>query len=175
MFKKSTFAAVALAVSAGAAFASDGADQLARNLGVQPGVYSLADLVALKGADTDTQSRKAMSYILESGANGGVTRGATAASLQLSNALGVASNTYTTTELVAISAAERDDNEAEARYYTDGGLARSTGTISASNAAYQKLEATLNIDAADYTLAELIVLDNAVRDNDTSLVRAYLK
>ncbi|OSP55327.1 hypothetical protein [Pseudoruegeria sp. SK021] len=175
MFKKSTLAALALAVTTGAAFAANGADQLALNVGVEPGAYSLADLVALKSADQDSQSRKSIPYILENGANGTVTRGTTADNAQLSGALGVTPSAYSTFELTAIKAAVNDGNDEEARYYTDGGYARSTGAISASDTAYQGLEATLNINADDYTLAELIILQDAVQENDTSLVRAFLK
>lgn len=182
MFIKSTLAAVVLAVSAGASVASDVNTQLALSVGVEPGVYSLVDLVALKAADQDSQSRKAIPYILESGRNDASTKGTVnlssmgkaSHSTQLAINVGAVPGEFSTAELAIIGDAVAQDNLDQVRFIENGGLNRDTSNVVSTSPAHVQLASSLDVNAADYTLAELIILKDAIRDNDTSLVRAIL-
>jgi len=110
MLKSATLAVLALTISA-PAFAGQGADQMARILGVEPGAYTLSQLMDLDRAYKEDNAQ-AVSFILSQG-NGGVSSRAAVVSetgvnpgkAQLAKILGVDVNAYTLSELVALDAA----------------------------------------------------------------------
>lgn len=180
---KTTLSALALTALAGGAFAmeapSSGAAQLAAKLGVEPGVYSLSDLIRLDAANDSQQNREEVAFILEEGRFGIAGRsnaGAVSATdhAQLAARAGVESGQYTIAELALIDTGSRSSNDVEfVEFVKDGGL-RDAGPSSADTPAFAQIAGTLNVDAADFTASQLIRLQDAAKDGNRTVVRAIL-
>lgn len=158
--------ALALAIAAPAV----ANDQLARNLGQDPGVFTTAELATIKGireAATSTDAQTAQT--LESLFAGGVVSTqsvAGPAAAQLALNLGIDGD-YTTAELATIkgireAATSTDTLTADALVAGTGGVV-STQSVE-SNAAKDQLARFLGVDAADYSLAELAVIKGDFED-----------
>jgi hypothetical protein len=158
--------ALALAIAA-PAFASD---QLARNLGVEPGVYTTAELATIKGiregaVGTDAATASALEDLFAQGIVSTQSVGSIGHA-QLAANLGLDGD-YTTAELATIKgiregAAGTDVATADAlEGLLSGGV---VSTQSTGGSAANQLAAFLGVNAADYSLAELAVLKGDFED-----------
>lgn len=128
--------ALALTLAA-PAFASD---QLAERLDVEPGVYSTAELVAIDRALQDDNQAVANAI--------------------LSNPGGFNQVDPATINAIALTSAEQDDEHAAANHLrkTEDFGNLSVSSKSGVSAGQAQLAASLGVDAADHTLAELVKL-----------------
>jgi hypothetical protein len=159
-----TPALIALTLAgAGAAYAaSPSADaQLAASAGVAAGQYTAAELQAIIVARRDNDT-SALNFYL-SGANRTAAAQSDAAG-QLANLAGVAPGTYSASELALIIEARRDNDAGRAAFILSG----KNRTVSAEAAAVTpgeaQIAASLGLDPAQYTLAELTRLSAAAND-----------
>jgi hypothetical protein len=141
----SSILALAVAVPA---FANPGADQLARNLGVEPGAYSLAQLVRLNEAFEE----------------GSVT-GAQIARFVTSGGADVVSSSNPASGITAAEAGLidqiLDDNASLSSDVVLSGL-RNDATVSDRGVVTPTkalIARSLNLDPAEYTTAELVALE----------------
>ena len=121
MFRTLAIAAIAAALAA-PAFASD---QLARSLGVEPGVYSTAELAELKHARANDDHATVFEITRRGGTE--VGRGVSsksfdAGSAQLARSLGVEPGRFSTAELATLKSAVDSDDHSTIRFILDGGL-----------------------------------------------------
>lgn len=163
MFVKTTLSALALAVAipfAGAAFADNGGtDQLAKIAGVEPGVYTIAELIQIDLARKTQDEEKLEFYLLGENrvsrtdfsdrVNPGVA--------EFAEIEGVSTSLYSAADLIQLSEAERENDlekiefikaRAEGQYAEPDPYAVSPGK--------RQLAAVLGLDPAAYTTAELI-------------------
>ena len=166
MFTKPVIFAVAVAF-AGAASAdnvSPGAKMLANLAGVEPGAYSIADLVRLNDTRTDSQQVHEARFIKARGRTE-VTRADTwghndgTGADQVARNEGVEPGAFSLAELIEIGRA-RDENDDEAlRYYTSGtNRDTTTGDVGRVTPAKAQIAASVGVDPAQYSLAELVEL-----------------
>jgi hypothetical protein len=135
----------ALALSLAApAFASD---QLAQQLDVEPGVYTTAELVSLRSAIENDDHATANAI--------------------LSNPGGFNDVDNATVQAINLRSAKQDDEHAAANFIraNEGGETFSASTKSGISAGHAQLAASLGVDAADYSLAELVQL-KSVRSSE---------
>lgn len=129
--------------AAAPAFAND---QLAASIGVEPGVYSTAELVAIKSSyDTET------GYVLPAPAGG------VAMTDQLAASIGVDAGRFSVSELAAIKSSY--DTENGFNLPAEGGIV-STQSVGIS-AGHQQLAANLGLNAGDFSVAELAAIKGA--------------
>lgn len=161
MFVKSTLSALALAVAlpfAGAA--SAGNDQLAQIAGVEPGIYTTAELIQIDEARKNSD-QQALDYYL-SGENR-VSRNATYSSVsasvqQLAAIAGVSPEGYTIGTLNELIEAQGGSDASKVAYIK----ARAAGEISdlsptATSAGKDQLAALVGKDASTTSYGELII------------------
>ena len=155
---KTIILSAALAAFAAPSFASD---QLAHSLGVEPGVYTLSQLIELK----DAAERTGIEGDVYFGDGPAFASGSNAGAAQLANTLGVDAGNYSVNELARIK------NAAE---FTgiEGDVFLGNGPAFASTAADQ-LAASLGVAGQGYSLAELAQLKvNAeITENHARVVR----
>lgn len=160
MFVKSTLATLALTLAvpfAGAAYA--GNDQLANIAGVEPGIYTTAELIQIDDAKKSNDT-ELLNYII-SGENR-VSRNATTSSVnagvaQLAAIAGVSPEGYSASDLQLLIDAQRA-NDAEAVAFRK---AHAAGTITARATSdvtpgKVQLAALVNADPATTSVAELV-------------------
>ena len=136
-------------------------DQLARSLGVEPGVYTLSQLIELKDAAEQTGNEGSVFF----GDGVAFAAGSNAGAVQLANTLGVDAGRYSVNELARIkNAAEFTDIE--------GDIFLGNGPAFASSAVDQ-LAASLGVAGEGYSLTELAQLKvNAeITENHARVVR----
>lgn len=161
MFVKSTLSALALVIAvpfAGAAFA--GNDQLAKLAGVEPGVYTTAELIQIDQARKDSDAEKLDFYL--SGDNR-VSRNSSTGSVnagleQLAAIAGVSSEGYTVATLTELREAQSANNAEKIAFIK----ARAQGEISilapnATSPGKDQLAALVGLDATSNSYGELIV------------------
>lgn len=154
--------ALIIATLSGAAFAatpvsgvSAGEAQLALAAGVEPGSLSKADLLALIEAKRDNDSAATAFYL--SGANQSSNVGNdNAGAAQLALSLGVEPGRFTTAELLEIQDAKRENDQFRINAILSGAT-RDSGDRGVTAGKVQ-LAALVGVNAADYTLAELIAM-----------------
>jgi len=146
------------------AFANPGTDQMALQLGVEPGVYTPVQLIDLQNAYWDNDSTR-VAFILSQG-NGVSSRGDFAASgvpsageTQLARSLGVAPGAYSLSELTKLQAAVLDNDTQAIAFILGGGSNGSAGndrgTISPGKVGIAQ---ALGLDPANFTTLELVSL-----------------
>lgn len=145
MTSKALFAALALSLTAGAALAQSinpGVAQLAAQAGVEPGLYSQAQLIRLIDAQQDNQNAE-VDYILANpegpvAVSRGVTEGTTlsqanaaggvnAGVAQLAAQAGVQPGLYSQAQLIQLISARQDNDDSLVRFIMEdpqGPLAR---------------------------------------------------
>lgn len=137
--------------------------QLAASAGVQPGVYTAAELQAIIDAKRDNDSRKAAFYV--SGAN----RAAPAANTegagldQLAQAAGVQPGQYTQAELVGIIEARKENDAVQLNFWLTHAN-RATPDANPSNPGKVQLAKTLGVNPDDYTMADLVLMQSSISD-----------
>lgn len=154
--------AAVLAALSGAALASSpvagvsaGDAQLALNAGVEPGLYSRAELIQIIDARRDND-KTAAQYFLSGANRASATGNDTAGAVQLALTAGVEPGTYTVPELIQIIDAKRENDTERLNFILSG--TNRQGERAGISAGKAQLAATLGVDAADYTLAELVAL-----------------
>ena len=132
--------------------------QLERQLGVEPGVYTTAELVAIKGSfDSDT----GFNFPARDGAVvSSQSTGFSAGHIALAAQVGVNPADYTTAELVGIKGSFDTDTGFNVAPRGDVVSSQSVG-ISAGHA---QLAAVEGVNPAEYSVAEILAL-RAQRDN----------
>lgn len=143
----------------GPAFASD---QLARSLGVEPGVYSTAELIALRSAYEDDQFAVANSIL-----NGSATDGEASSNAQFAASVGV-DPSFSTADAAALRSAYEEGDYATVNFILEaGGIDENVSVSSKSgiSAGRAQLAASLGVNASDYSLAELVEL-RSVQSSD---------
>ena len=170
MFTKSAIAATVIAISASAASAMDapsqGAAQLAALAGVEPGVYSVADLIRLNDVKDQTSQAAEVRFILHEGRSGIAGRADTGS---------VGANGLTTAEAALINEASKNSNDAIfARFVENGGIRDNSADVRSNSPAHVQLAGQLDVNPADFTLSQLIRLNDAAQENDRVVVAAIL-
>ena len=152
--KRTLIVSALVAAIAAPAFANS---QLENILGVEPGVYSASELVAIKGSfDTDTgYNVPARDGAVVSTQSTGFSAG----HVQLANSLGVNPADYTTAELVAIKGSFDTDTGFNA---PERGGVVSTQSVGIS-AGHAQLAANAGVDANQFSVGEILAL-NAQRE-----------
>lgn len=144
------------------AFANPGTDQMALQLGVEPGVYTQAQLIQLENAYREND-RTLVDFILSQG-NGVASRGdfvadgtVTAGETQLARSLGVAPGAYSLNELTQLQAAVLDNDTQTIAFILGGsnnnGAGSDQGVVNAGKAETAR---ALGLDPANYTTQELV-------------------
>lgn len=161
--KNIAFAAIALALTAGAVSASQvnpGKAQIAAQLGLDPAAYSSTELQLIAKARKQDEPRTEQFYLthtnraVQSGDVGVVTEG----KAQIAAQLGLDPAAYSSAELSLINAArERDDHRAEA-FYLNHENRSETSEGASLTPGHVQLAASLGVNPADYTTSELAVL-----------------
>lgn len=144
---------------AGPALASD---QLARSLGVEPGAYTTADLIRLASAAEDHNQAQVNAILA-----GEVTSGATESPAQFTASVGL-EGTHSLATVAALRSAQETDEQAAARAIRASGNIDEGVTASTMNGISEgraQLAASLGVNPADYSLAELVRL-KAVQSSD---------
>ena len=177
MFTKSVLAVTLFALTspllAQAAFASAGSDQLAAQAGVQPGLYTDAQLINLLKARLENDP-ETVAYIL-SQVSAAVSRNATggqtmtsAGAAQLAANLGVAPGAYSVDTLIQLQSALLDNDTvtvaAILRGSKDGNAANDVGVVTPGKA---QLAAALQVDPAAYTTLDLARMYGALQANNS--------
>ena len=159
--------AAILAAISGAALASSpvpgvsaGDAQLALTAGVEPGRYSRAELIRILDAKRENDAGAVQYYL--SGANRTSAAGNdSAGAVQLALTAGVEPGAYSVPELIQIIDAKRENDTELLNFILSGANRQGEGEgVSPGKA---QLAASLGLNPADYTLAELAVL---TADND---------
>lgn len=145
-------------------------DQLALNLGVEPGVFTTAELAQIK-ATTDYADDNRISEALKARTGGAVSTqsfGISAGHAQLAAELGVNAADFSVSELVAIRALVDNDSDNVARsaaiaQVQDGVVSTQSVGISAG---HEQLAALIGVDPADYSFAELVAIKGSYTPED---------
>ncbi|MCR8724030.1 hypothetical protein [Frigidibacter sp. ROC022] len=166
MFSRNLLAVLAV-VAAAPAFAADvsaGDAQLALALGVEPGVYTTDQLIRLNNARQENDAETTRFILASPGGYLSSTDSATVSpgEAQLALSLGVEPGAYSLADLTRLEQA-RQDNDAETE------RAILTGEVhnpvsEAVTPAKEQLAATVGVNPADYTLAELTAMNAALYD-----------
>lgn len=151
---RTLIASALVAALAAPAFANS---QLENILGVEPGVYTTAELVAIKGSfDSDTGYNVPERGAVVSTQSTGFSQG----HIALANDLGVNPADYSTAELVAIKGSF--DSDTGFNVPERGGVV-STQSVGIS-AGHAQLAANAGVDASAYSVGEILAL-TAQRDS----------
>lgn len=157
---KTLSTAVAFALVAGAAAAqtvSPGDAQLAALAGVEPGVYSRAQLIQLNEARRDGDANRVRFILGQTGAD--------ASRNEFGAASPVVGSGLTAAEQLALTEARRENDRNTERYILSGAnraaVANPASVVTPGEA---QLAALVGVDPADYTLAELVALQSATTD-----------
>ncbi len=138
-------------------------DQLALSLGVEPGVYSTAELISLRSA-LENDDRAAARAIAARSA----TKGAVDSPAQFSASVGL-DGAYSTATVAALRAAEADDERAAANHIRETGSISDSVTVSTKSgisAGRAQLAASLGVNPSEYSLAELVNLKSVQSSNN---------
>ncbi|RVV97055.1 hypothetical protein EKE94_15450 [Mesobaculum littorinae] len=156
MTTKTLLAAVAIAAVPAFASAQSAADQqLAASLGVSASEFTSHELARLKSAKSDND-RKEVEFILSH--QGGQPSNTSAGAAALAASAGVEPGTLDVNQLARLRVAREDNDFNEVH-------AILTGATSNSTSAYKtQLARSLNVDADDYTVADLVRLRKSIED-----------
>lgn len=165
MFKKSILALSLVAMTApfaSVAMAGQGADQLAAQLGVPAGAYTVAQMIQLQDARRDGD-KAAEAFILSQGNDGvsrsdksGVASGSAGAE-QLARLVGVAPGAYSVNEMIRLQDAIRENDRQTIAFILGGSNGGNTGSdIGVVTPGKTQLAASLGLDPAAHTTADLV-------------------
>lgn len=161
-----TLITTAFVLSVSGAFAdgvSPGAAMLAQIAGVEPGAYTVADIIRLEDAREETVQAAEVQYILKSV---GVARSApwtpaepSGGTNQLADALGATRGAHSIAEMIIMSdAAEENDTRAYALYASGANRESMNDDVGRVTPAKAQMAAALGVDPAAFSLSELVVL-----------------
>lgn len=156
--KTVTFAVLISAAAIGAAAANtagSGKDQLARSLGVDASQFTVAQLVQLNEAKRANDA-EAWNFIISQAA-GAVSASDPAAvgNVQRAKALGVEPGHFTSAELSQLEVAKRNGDTEVWNFIVSGQNRKVAAGPEVVTPGKAQLAASLGVNAADYTLAEL--------------------
>lgn len=159
MLTKSLIAVIALTVAA-PAFANSGTDQLARQLGVAPGAYTVSQLMQLQSAKDDNDSTRFNFILSQSGVeasrNSSDIGSVNAGAAQIAAQLGVSASAYSLSDLVRLQNAVRDNDSQTVQFILNGSNnGNVSGDVGTVNPGKTQLAAALGVNAADYSTADL--------------------
>lgn len=163
--KTVAFAALVSVAAAGSVFAAGanpGKEQIAAKLGVDASQFTLSQLVQLEEAARDND-RQAFKFIQDQAA--GKIHEASSTSpgnVQRALTLGVEPGRFTPAELTQLEVARKNGDSEVWRFITTG--ANRTAKGDSNNAGKAQLAASLGVNAADYSLNELVALHGASND-----------
>ncbi|NTT86560.1 hypothetical protein [Tabrizicola fusiformis] len=155
-----TFAAAALALGTSALAAhaaSPAAEQLAAKLGLNADAYSVTELNIIDQALRDGDANTVNLYV-KGGNRAALADSVTPGSAQLAANLGLDPAKYSLTELSIIDSARKAKNADVAAFYTSGRNRDIRGGVGEASEGKAQLAASLRVNAADYSLAELTSL-----------------
>ena len=149
--------------STGAAFAASPSSdaQLAASAGVTAGEYTAAELQSIIDARRDN-NMSALNFYLSGANRTGDAQGDSSG--QLAKIAGVAPGTYSASELAMIIEAQKDHNTSKAAFVLSGANRRVAADASVVTPGEAQIAASLGLDPAQYTLAELTRLAVAAND-----------
>lgn len=164
MIRNFTASALILATLTGAAAASSaqpglnaGDVQLALSAGVQPGEYSRAELINIIEARKEGEETR-LNYFL-SGANRASSTAASNAGVdQLAASAGVEQGQFSANELQRLIKAQADDDTTTERFILSGASRNAANPAEVVTPGEAQLAASIGVDPAQYTLAELIAM-----------------
>lgn len=158
-------AALALTLAAGAVQAQSvnpGVEQLARSAGVDG--LSIAQLIQLQEARRDNDAARIDFILSQAGAGASRAQDFDASSApsaglaQMEAALGVTTGRYTAAELIQLTEARKEKNDAKFAFILSGENRAAAPDASVVSPGKAQLAATLGVNAADFTLAELVAM-----------------
>jgi acetyl-CoA carboxylase beta subunit len=163
-FALTTAFALATLVAA-PAFASD---QLARSLGLEPGVYTAAQLATIKGAMENSNSGDAhfIASLINRDVGGVVSTQSVGGSSQLARSIGL-NGDYTLSEVATIKGAMENSNSGDAHFIAslknrDNGGVVSTQSVSGSS----QLARSIGLDG-NFTAAQLATIKGAMENSNS--------
>ncbi len=138
-------------------------DQLARPLGVEPGVYSTSDLIRLKAAYDGDDAARVAAILRQGSPTGRVSTrnvGQSAGHRQLAAALGVRPEDFSTAQLVQLRGAIEAEQRHQAMHIRAGGgnltVANLSTTDVSNSPGHRQMAASLNVDPAAHSTPALI-------------------
>ena len=162
--KTLVLSAVIASLLSGVAFAGASSDaQLAASAGVQPGVYTAAELQAIIDAKRDNDTR-GVAYVT-SGANRATPGASTdgAGLEQLAHAAGVQPGQYTQAELVGLIEAQKENDSVRIQYWLTHAN-RATPDANPANPGKVQLAKTLGVNPDDYSMSDLVLMQSSISD-----------
>lgn len=164
MFKKSILALTVVALTApfaGVAMAGQGADQLAKQVGVPAGAYTVAQMIQLQVARREGD-KAAEAFILSKGKDAvslstmsgdATSKGAE----QLARLVGVTPGAYSVNEMIRLKDAINEGDRQAIAFILGGSNGGITGSdIGTVTPAKTQLAASLGLDPATHTTADLV-------------------
>ncbi|MHA3978110.1 hypothetical protein ACW9UR_10540 [Halovulum sp. GXIMD14794] len=134
-------------------------DQMARSMGLEPGVYSDAELIQIRAAmDADDDYRLHQLLDKDTAVISTQSVGGSASNAQLARSVGVEPGVYSTAELAQMRAAMDADEDYTPRHVSHDGSIISTQSISATPESRTQLERILGVEGQGLTDAELSYL-----------------
>jgi hypothetical protein len=161
------------AIALGLSAPSLAATQLETALGVTPGAYTTAELIDLNRAyEENDQSR--VTFILSGGSN--PVDPDNAGTRQLATSLGVSADAFTLAELIDLQRAVEDNDQSRIAFILshDGDTGVTVSGRDGVSGGKAQFAASLGVNAADFTLAQLIDLQRATEENDQSRIAFIL-
>ena len=161
--------AIALGLSAPAIAAT----QIETTLGVTPGAYTAEELIDLTRAYEENDQAR-ISFILAGGSN--PVDPDNAGTRQIAASLGVSADAFTLAQLIDLQRATEDNDQARIAFILSNGSAPGV-TVSGRDqvsGGKQQLAASIGVNGADFTLAQLIDLQRATEENDQARIAFIL-
>ena len=171
MFTKTLISALTLSVIAVSAQAGSpemgsnlGKDQLALAAGVDANDFTSAELVRLNDAIRANDAEEVAFILSHDNRKRDMVGSSSSGKAQIAASVGADASAYTTTELMRIKdAVVEGDAETEAFYRSHANRAEAN-PASVVTPGEAQIAASLGVDPADYTLAELATLQSAAND-----------
>ena len=156
--------ALTTAIALGLAAPAFANDQLAASIGVEPGVYTTAELIQLRSALEDND-QSTVNFILDM--VDGTPAANSAGARSIAASIGVDAADFSVNELIALRRALEENDQSQVDFIKDHGaeVTMSTRGVTPGQAA---LAASLGVDAGDFTLTQLISLRSALENDDRS-------
>jgi hypothetical protein len=162
LFLSTAIGAALLAGAAAAQSVNPGVEQLARIAGVSAEGFTQAQLVRLIDAQRDNDQEEVNFILSQNGvASRADTTGAISTSQgadQLSALAGVEPGQFTNAELTRLIEAKRTNDDETVAFILSGANRETRGGIGEASQGKAQLAASLGVNPADYTLAELSTL-----------------
>jgi hypothetical protein len=167
--------ALTTAVALGLAAPALANDQLARSLGVEPGVLTTAQLTEIKATADNSDDNRAAKALIERYTSGGVTStasvDASGASDQFAASFGIDGGLSASQIATIVGLTDNDDDnrarEGFIERINNGGNGGVVSTMSTGiSAGHQQLAAQLGLEASEYSVAELVAIKGSYDSTD---------